>query len=382
MKSNKYLPLSWILTSCILITLLSACKKSETVNETSVKVPTIITSGVNSVTAFTAKSGGNCSDGGAPVTERGVCWDTLPNPTIEDNLTKNGPGSSVFSSDIYGLNPNTTYYLRAYATNNVGIGYGNEISFKTQDGTIELTTSAITKNFGKTAISGGSMTKTGGTTAYAKGICWSTSPHPTISDNTTTDGAGNAPFISNMSNLTPSTVYYIRAYASNILGTYYGNEISFTTSQYYLGRNFGGGIIFYLEATGIHGLIAAGSDQSTDAPWGCYGTNIPGTVWDLGSGKANTTAIVNGCPAAGTSARICNDLLLNGYSDWYLPSIDEIEQLYRQRSLVGGFGDDVYWTSCQGPSPVYAFVYSFINGSFFAADKSRTDMNTRAIRSF
>lgn len=382
MKSNISLSLSCILVSCILVFFPAGCKKSETVSEASVRVPTIITNPVNSVMAFTAKSGGNCSDGGAPVTERGVCWDTLPNPTTDDKLTKNGPGSSVFTSDINGLKPNTTYYLRAYATNGVGTGYGNEVSFKTQDGIIVLTTAAITKNFGKTAISGGSVTKSGGTTAYTKGICWSTFPHPTTSDNTTADGAGNASFISNMDGLTPSTVYYIRAYAKNILGTYYGNEISFTTSQYYLGRNFGGGIIFYLDASGIHGLITAGSDQSTDAPWGCYGTNIPGTVWDLGSGKANTTAIVNGCPGAGIAARLCNDLVLNGYSDWYLPSIDEIEQLYKQRSLVGGFGDDVYWTSCQGPSPVYAFVYSFINGNFFAADKSRTDMNTRAIRSF
>jgi len=92
--------------------------------------PTVTTSNISSITPYSAFSGGNViSDGGASVTARGVCWNTLPNPTTGNSKTINGSGIGSFTSEITGLAPNTTYYVRAYATNSYGTSYGIEKSF-------------------------------------------------------------------------------------------------------------------------------------------------------------------------------------------------------------------------------------------------------------
>jgi hypothetical protein len=93
-----------------------------------------------------------------------------------------------------------------------------------------------------------------------------------------------------------------------------------TDGKFYIGLSYAGGIIFYFDGTGQHRLISATTDQSSGAQWGCYGATIGGTSNAIGTGQANTTAIVNGCATAGIAARICNDLVLNGFSDWFLPS--------------------------------------------------------------
>jgi len=126
-----------------------------------------------------------------------------------------------------------------------------------------------------------------------------------------------------------------------------GVSVKTTLSQstLYIGLSCQGGIVFYIDGTGQHGLIAAPSDHYDDAQWGCSGTIIGGTSTAIGSGQANTTAIVNGCNTAGIAARICNDLVLNGYSDWFLPSNDELNQLCLQKCWVGGFFSYYYWCS-------------------------------------
>jgi hypothetical protein len=131
----------------------------------------------------------------------------------------------------------------------------------------------------------------------------------------------------------------------NSAGTGYGNQIIFST--YHVGQAYGGGVIFYIDNTIARLYISATSDQSTGAPWGCAGTSISGLSAILGSGQANTTAIVNGCSSPGIAARICDQLVLNGYSDWFLPSQNEMTQLYFQRSVVGGFTTGRYWISNQ-----------------------------------
>ncbi len=97
----------------------------------SASLPSIITNEATGITTSTAISGGNISDGGAPIIARGVCWSQTPNPTIADNITVDGNGSSVYSSTITGLLPTTTYHIRSYASNSIGIAYGNELSFTT-----------------------------------------------------------------------------------------------------------------------------------------------------------------------------------------------------------------------------------------------------------
>lgn len=152
------------------------------------------------------------------------------------------------------------------------------------------------------------------------------------------------------------------------------------TGEFYIGQEYGGGIIFYIDATGKHGLIAATSDQSSGIHWGCDTTHIAGTSTEIGTGQANTTAIVNECSETG-AARICDDLVLNGYSDWFMPSKDELNQIYLQRNVIGGIGNWSYWSSAEYES-YRAWKQNFDDGSQGAGSKSYEGGHVRAVRSF
>jgi uncharacterized protein (TIGR02145 family) len=199
--------------------------------ETPEDAPVVSTVEVSEILANTAVSGGVVtSDAGSTVTARGVCWSEGTTPTISDSKTVNGTGAGSFTSNITGLNDGTTYYVRAYATNANGTGYGSAMSFTTL--TIEnatVVTVAATGITTTTAISGGNVTDDGNGSITARGVCWSTAQNPTISDSFTTNGTGTGSFTSNITGLSDATTYYVRAYATNANGTAYGNQISFTT---------------------------------------------------------------------------------------------------------------------------------------------------------
>lgn len=197
-----------------------------------IELPTVTTADVTDITQNTAVSGGNVTDdGGATVTARGVCWSKDPNPTIDNSFISNGNGTGSFTIEISGLTSATTYYVRAYATNSEGTSYGEQKTFTTLQ-YIQLptvTTTIVTNVTSTTATSGGNVTDDGGATVTARGVCWSTSPDPTIDDNKTSDGNGTGAFTSQLTNLTHSTTYYIRAYATNSEGTSYGEQKYFST---------------------------------------------------------------------------------------------------------------------------------------------------------
>ncbi|MEQ8245008.1 FISUMP domain-containing protein [Fulvivirga sp.] len=196
-------------------------------------VPTITTGAITAITFESAAGGGEVtSDGNATVTARGIVWGTTTAPTIElTSKTENGTGTGVFSSALTQLNENTTYFVRAYATNSAGTAYGNELTFQTLEAPVlpTVTTKVIT-NVNSTTASGGGQVTSDGNATTTRGIVWSQSSNPTInSSGKTTDGTGTGSFTSSLTGLSPETQYFVRAYATNSAGTAYGDQVSFTT---------------------------------------------------------------------------------------------------------------------------------------------------------
>lgn len=158
-----------------------------------------------------------------------------------------------------------------------------------------------------------------------------------------------------------------------------------TVSPFSVGQNYGGGIIFYIDQTGLHGLIAATSDQSTAISWynGTFLTssNLSNSI---GSGNSNTSIIIGFQGTGNYAASLCSNLNINGYSDWYLPSKDELNQLYIQWNTVGGFYNTYYWSSSDwGNSTISAaWAQNFTDGTQTGHDKARNNCRVRAIRSF
>ncbi|NCC87813.1 MAG: DUF1566 domain-containing protein, partial [Clostridia bacterium] len=353
-------------------------------------VVSLTTSSISSIMATTASAGGNITaDGGSSISERGVCWSTSPTPTISNNVMPSGTGIGSFLSNISGLIPATTYYIRAYAINGVGASYGNQLSFTTQSGIVSITTTAVTSITGTTANSGGTITADGGYQILARGVCWSTTTNPTILNSLTTNGNDIGMFSSEIIGLNPFVTYYVRAYATNSIGTtYYGNEITFTLG---IGDSYQGGIIAYIFQSGdpgyivgeIHGLIAAPSDQG-NATWGCIGIAITGADGTtIGTGNQNTIDILAGCAEAGIAASLCSELILGGYSDWYLPSINELDKLYVNRLAIGGFAGSWYWSSTEEADPDHAYASSIDFSSYFFWYGGRADsFHVRAVRTF
>ncbi|WP_332456349.1 fibrobacter succinogenes major paralogous domain-containing protein [Petrimonas sp.] len=227
MKSIKKVSYYTLVLFGTILLLFSNCEK-----EVKTGPLVVTTGGITEIKQTSATTGGNIlNDKGLIITSRGVCWSTNDSPTINDNKTENGTGDGGFISHITGLEPNTTYYIRAYATSSEGTSYGSVKSFKTLvvAALATLTTSDAMEVTKTTARSGGFVINDGGTIVTARGVCWSTDQTPTIDDNKTENGSRVGRFESIISNLYPNKTYYVRAYATNSVGTAYGNTITFTT---------------------------------------------------------------------------------------------------------------------------------------------------------
>ena len=158
-----------------------------------------------------------------------------------------------------------------------------------------------------------------------------------------------------------------------------------------VGDNYQGGIIFWLDGNG-GGLIAAPSDQASfpnDASYGCSGTLPPmARRTHIGSGQINTLEIINACSTPGIAARICANLTLGGYSDWFLPSKDELNKMHlnigRGNALglgnIGGFSVRDYWSSSEHVT-ILAWRQSLYDGDQGTNNKSGYH-NVRAVRAF
>ena len=254
-----------------------------------------------------------------------------------------------------------------------------------------LSTAAISSKTAISAISGGNITSDGGSGVTARGVCWSKSPNPTLANSKTSDGSGTGEFASSITGLELFTTYYVRAYATNGVGTSYGNEISFRTLGLGIGSTYQGGKIFYVLQPGDpgyvadqeHGFIAAPADQSTGIAWYNGSYLITGaTATALGTGSANTNTIITSQGAGSYAARLCYDLESGGYSDWYLPGKDELHKLYLSFGAIDGLVYNGYYWSSSETDISSAWSEQFVNTGYQYTYPKSSLLRVRAIRSF
>ena len=199
---------------------------------TSDGLPTVTTVPVTQITANSAVGGGNVIDEGASsVFERGICWSTNPEPTIDNYHGNNGVGSGPYSVNMNGLTSGILYYVRAYAKNLYGIVYGEVVSFTPTDGLPVVETTDVTNITSNSAVCGGNVREEGASSVIRRGVCWSTSHNPTTQDHDIPNGTGLGEFSCNITGLSSNTDYYVRAYATNAVGTVYGAEKTIPTLQ-------------------------------------------------------------------------------------------------------------------------------------------------------
>jgi hypothetical protein len=194
-----------------------------------------------------------------------------------------------------------------------------------------------------------------------------------------------------ISSLKRDTVYHFRVKASNSAGTTFSDDRSFT-ARFGIGEEYAGGFIICLDDKGEHGLIAADTDQSTGTIWdngtNCLKTSVNSIT--IGSGRSNTMRLVSVLGLGSYPARICDELVLNGYSDWFLPSLQELECLWKSLSVfdrkynLNGF---FYWTSSEeivydGTRVCNAWVLNILTGEQRTWPKDDNTPVFRAVRAF
>ncbi|MBR3979781.1 MAG: T9SS type A sorting domain-containing protein [Bacteroidales bacterium] len=229
----------------------------------------------------TATVGGNVTnDNGAAVTERGVCWATTDNPTISDNKEICGDGVGEFTVSLTELADATTYYVRAYAINEVGITYGEIISFTTKTISVPTVSSANISNVSNSSVTiEGAIEDENGAAIIEQGICWATTDNPTISDNKLAADIESGGFSLSLTSLANGTTYYVRTYAVNSIGIAYGETVSFTTTDIPVVATASAKNVLYTTAT-VDGNVSSDKGASVTERGVCWATTANPTVSD------------------------------------------------------------------------------------------------------
>lgn len=239
---------------------------------------------------------------GTVIEAKGVCWGLTQSPTVANSKTDEGSGASGFVSALTGLTANTTYFVRAYVTDDSNTTtYGNQVTFKTQAPFgITLTTAAVTAITSSGATSGGSMVTSGSGTITAKGVVWSKTQNPTIADASTSNGTGTGSFTSAMAGLQANTFYYVRAYATDSDNqTVYGNQVSFKTLNSSVMINTDPVVMFTSTTASVSGIVTVLDPMVS--------ISVAGLCWDTSASPTlannKTQEVFNlppGGPVAGT----------------------------------------------------------------------------------
>lgn len=291
--------------------------------------PTVETSEVTNIKSKMATGGGKVtSSGGFAVTKRGVCWSTSQYPTVNNDHTEDGTGAGEFFSNIGNLQPNTTYYVRAYAENEKGVAYGNQVTFRTESGVPTVTTTLVRVDSKTAVFCEGTVTNEGDSPVIARGICWGTST-PNISVQKTSDGEGTGGF---STSITVTNVHsqnlYFRAYATNESGTAYGESIMIDHRNPYN--------LPMVEDQNVKYLVLPYDLDNASMPY--YHDQRKPAIEE------------------------CKNLEVYDYNDWDLPTLAVLELIYIHKENIGGFTTQRYW-SCTEASNSYWYYLDFSNGS-------------------
>lgn len=310
-------------------------------------------SSIESITANSATIGGQIiNDGNSPIIDEGVWVSQSAAPSINDSKYIYSQNTSSFKVKITGLSFNTTYYVRAYATNNVGTSFGEQYTFTTSDISVpSVVTFQVTK-FNITTATVSALYS--GDQITCKGLCWSKNQNPTISDSRLDVVDGDISFLGDITGLAGGTTYYVRAFATNSKGTSYGSQLTFKTlPPLHIGDSYAGGLIFYIDKTGEHGLACKPFNEGPAL----------GSIWS-------------------TAISLCNNLTYNGVTGWYLPSLNELTSLYNNlgKQGLGSLGVGTYWSSNSIDSNS-AYLFSFNSGLQMKSPKS-VSLMVRPIRAF
>lgn len=212
------------------------------------------------------------------------------------------------------------------------------------DSVPSLNTIAAKEITDKSAKVGGTVSNTGGSAVTERGICWSTLPGPNINNDVIKSGAGDGSFEVTIEGLAKGTKYYIRAYAKNSAGVGYGNELEFTTSS--------------LESIQVNGYtLYIHPSSSGNVTWGKDNETTGATSLD--DGRANTNIISQ--LSGNYAAKICNDLVSEGFSDWYLPARNEMEAIKQNASSLSSVPSGQYWTSTEANDRTAHWI-TFLSG--------------------
>lgn len=346
MKNSFYFILS------VFVFILVSCSK----DDASTPLPTLTTQAVTNVSGITITANGTISQSGSDaILQYGFCWSLQHNPTMNDFIYyEYGSNNGPYSAQITVEQPNKTYYLKAFAVNtNNQVVYGNEVSFTSgkvilsQQPTDILTTTALLR---------GTTVETANLTISSMGYCFNTSPNPTVLNQQISTSGGFGNFTIPVDNLTPNTVYYAKSfYYTNTGMLFYGDEINFKTTGYY---GASGGYVFYDKGETTNGwrymelapVTLNYNSTEIGADWGCNSSLLSFTYPDLGKGLENTDHIIATCSAANSAARLCANYSVNGLSDWFLPSKNELEAMYLSLRKPGFLNTSIYnyiWSSTE-----------------------------------
>lgn len=285
--------------------------------------------------------------------ETGICYSANEKPTVSFNRLVLPSEGGRMVGELKGLASNKTFYARSYVINSKDTLYGPIVKFTTPK--IEVPIVAPVK---VRMVKGNTMTLEtlvlldGGSQVVERGVCWGLEPEPSVGDFHAVDSLVSGVGVSGVkiNELQFDSPYYIRAYAINGVGIAYSQEQKISTSVGAVGDVFAGGIIFYLDNSGRHGAVCADKDQSAASDW-------KGAI------------------------KLCKDLAYNGYSDWELPTKNELDHIYTNLYLnnIGGLSN-YYWSSTENDFND-AWYWRMNYGSPYYNFKGNL-LNVRAIRRF